>query len=484
MLNQADAPFFEALAQLSDDGAVFSTPGHKRGQGAPPEVQSLLADALMRDVPHGGGVDTSHISFDVLMQAEALAAEAYGAELVRFLVNGSTTGNIAMLLATCRDGDEVIITRMLHKSLLAGLIVSGATPVYLSPVVDPNVNLPLETTVRSVQAAIDDHPAAKAVVLASPSYVGVTSDLATIASLCHEAGMPLLVDEAWGPHFYFHPDLPASAMQSNADVGVSSTHKMLSSVTQGAILAAKSDLLDVDRLSTIVDMVQTTSPSVWIYGSIDANRRQMMLAGRDLLQRTLELVWRLRGELAEIDGLQVIGTEIIDGRSGVGFDPTRVLVDVHRLGITGYEAEMILRNDHRIFVEMSDLVSVLLLVTIGDTDESINRAVAGFTSLADGRSASRHDVQARSSGALLFSGEQVTSPREAFMAVSEAVPIALANGRVSVENITPYPPGIPVVTPGERLNQEAIEYLQTGLGEGMYISGLSDPSCKTVRVIR
>jgi lysine decarboxylase len=273
-------------------------------------------------------------------------------------------------------------------------------------------------------------------------------------------------------------------MRSNADVGVSSTHKMLSSLTQGAILAAKSELLDIERLSTIVDMVQTTSPSVWIYGSIDANRRQMMLAGRQLLQRTLELSRRLRSELAEIDGLQVLGPEIVDGRTGAEFDPTRVLVDVHWMGVTGYEAEMILRNEHRIFVEMSDLVSVLLLITIGDTDESVNRAVAGFSSLAEGRSASRHDVQARSSGALLFSSEQVTSPRAAFMADSVKIPITLASGRVSVENITPYPPGIPVVTPGERLSREVIDYLQTGLSEGMYISGLADPTNQTVRVIR
>jgi arginine/lysine/ornithine decarboxylase len=260
---QERAPFFEALEAYSrSDATPFSTPGHKRGRGAEVGMQALWPGALAGDVPHGGGVDTTHLSLGLLRQAEQLAAAAYGGDDARFLVNGSSTGNIAMLMATVREGETVIISRMLHKSLMAGLIYSGARPVYLIPEIDRGRDLPLDISPTSVAHALSAHPDARAVVLVSPSYVGVTSDLAAIADVCHAADVPLLVDEAWGPHFHFHSDLPLSAMQSGADAAVSSTHKMLAALTQASTLVAKQGRIDLDRLHTIVDMVQTTSPSV------------------------------------------------------------------------------------------------------------------------------------------------------------------------------------------------------------------------------
>jgi lysine decarboxylase len=480
------APFWDAFTSTLAAGEryPFSTPGHKRGHGAAAEAVAALGAAFDADMPHAGGVDTTHVSRGLLRAAERLAASAYGGDYARFLVNGSTTGNLAMLLATCGDGDEVLISRMLHKSLLAGLIFSGARPVYLIPEFHAGRNVPLDIDEQVVAGALDAHPSARAVVLVSPSYVGVTSDLRAIRARCHAARVPLLVDEAWGPHFGFHPDLPFSAMESGADAGVSSTHKMLSALTQGSTLLAKRGMLDLDRLDTIVDMVQTTSPQALIFASLDASRRQMALDGEQLLDRALALAGRLRAELAGIDGLDVLGAGIIDSRSAADFDPTRVIVDVHQLGLTGYDAERILREEHGVYVEMSDLLSVMLLITIGDSEASIAAALGGFRGLERHRRPARHGVSARSSGNLLFQGEQVLTPREAFLAPTLVVPIEDAAGRVSAEAITPYPPGIPIVAPGERVSRDILDYLRTGVAEGMYISGLSDPTASTLRVVK
>jgi len=484
-LDHRRAPVFDALARFRDnDALMFSTPGHKRGGGAPPELRALLGDALAYDVPHAGGVDTTHISWGLLREAEQLAAAAYGGDDARFLVNGSTTGNLAMLLATCGDGDEVIISRMLHKSLMAGLIFTGARPVYVTPEIDPLRNLPLDVAPATVAVALEAHPTAKAVVLVSPSYVGVSSDLPAIATECYARDVPLLVDEAWGPHFHFHPQLPPSAMQAGADAAVSSTHKLLSSLTQGATLVARRGTLDLDRLSAAVDMAQTTSPAALIFAALDASRRQMALHGMELLERTLALALDLRSSLTEIDGLRVLGPEIIERRPGAGFDPTRIMVDVHGLGVTGYQAEEHLRQQYGVYVEMSDLLSVMLLITIGDDERSIGAALNGFRALAVERRDGRHDVTARSTGSLLFGGTAELTPRQAYLAPAEAVPVTQAAGRLSADTITPYPPGIPLVAPGERLTAEIIDYLRAGLAEGMYVSGLSDPSFNVVRVVR
>lgn len=485
MNQQHDAPFFDALTTLAaTKSAPFSTPGHKRGRGSDAVAGALFGTALSADVPHGGGVDTTHLSHGLLRQAEMLAAEAYGGDDARFLVNGSTTGNVAMLMATCSGGDEVIVSRMLHKSLMAGLIFSGARPVYVVPEIDRALNLPLDIDPGAVDAALQAHPGAKAVVLVSPSYVGVSSDLTSIADSCHRAGVPLLVDEAWGPHFHFHPDLPASAMSSGADAAVSSTHKMLSALTQGSTLVARQGLLDLDRLHTIVDMVQTTSPSALIFASLDASRRQMALEGGTLLSRTLALAITLRQELARTEGLRVLGPDVIAGRPGAAFDLTRVMVDVHGLGLTGYDVEAILRAETGVFVEMSDLLSVMLLVTIGDDDRSIASAVEGFRRVREHGRVGDNRVHERSSGAILFSGVAELTPREAFMARTDSLPLREAVGWIVAESITPYPPGIPIVAPGERLSADTVDYLRSGIASGMYISGMSDPTCETVRVVR
>ncbi|MDQ2651806.1 MAG: aminotransferase class V-fold PLP-dependent enzyme, partial [Chloroflexota bacterium] len=287
VIDQNEVPLLDGLrAYKSHDMAPFSTPGHKLGAGADPELVELLgAEAFRADIPLGGGVSDTHFRGAPLRKAEHLAAAAWGAERTFFLLNGSSAGNHASLLASVRPGDKVIVARDLHKSLLVALILTGANPVYVSPALHPILNVGLGITPQQVARALDEHPDAKLVALVSPSYCGVASDLAGIAAVAHARGIPVHVDEAWGPEFHFHPLLPPSAMSSGIDTAVLSTHKVLGSLTQAAILNARGSLIDVDRLGATIDMVNTTSPSVLILASIDATRRQMALHGEELLDR-------------------------------------------------------------------------------------------------------------------------------------------------------------------------------------------------------
>jgi arginine/lysine/ornithine decarboxylase len=487
--DQRRAPFFEALLAYRDAGVIpFSTPGHKLGRGAPSELRDAFGERVLAlDVPHGGGADDTHRTRGVLREAERLAAAAWEANDCLFLVNGSSTGNIAFLLAACQPGDTVIVARNLHRSLLSGLVLSGASPVYVYPAVDEADNLSLDVAAADVAAALEDHPEARAVVLVSPAYTGVSSDLPAIARICRERDIPLFVDEAWGPHFPFHPDLPQSAMQAGASGSVTSIHKLLAGLTQASILTMRGPLLTRAALEPRVAMIETTSPSALIYASIDAARRQMALSGRDLLDRALSLAWRARAELASLPGLRVIDPSIIADRPGAGFDPTRLVIDTLGLGMTGFEAEPFLRDQCRIGVEMSDLTSVIVHITIGDDAGTVRHLVHGFERLAGEAAArpaqTRLDSSHRATGAAIYSARPALTPREAATALARSIPLDQATGTVAAEMITPYPPGIPVVAPGDLLTREAIDYLSACRAAGMYVSGPADPTLTTVRVV-
>src|SRR5262245_7489045 len=286
-LNHRQAPLLDGIVAFQRQGITpFSTPAHTLGQGADPELRDFYGERAFRsDIPLGGGVGDTHFGGDALRLAEALAADAWSSDRCFFLLNGSTAGNHAYLLTALRPGEKVIVSRDLHKSLLVALILTGATPVYLTPRLHPELHVGLGITVDQVAEALADHPDARLVALVSPSYCGVSSDLRGIADIAHARGVPVYVDEAWAPHFHFHPALPPSAMACGVDGAVASTHKVLGCLTQAAILNGRAGLVDSDRVRTTVDLVQTTSPSVLILASIDATRRQMALAGEALLER-------------------------------------------------------------------------------------------------------------------------------------------------------------------------------------------------------
>ena len=482
-LDHRRAPLIDALRRyVEDDVLPFSTPGHKRGMSVDPEFAELVGRRFLSvDIPTCGGVDDTHRTSDILGVAETYAADAWGADRTFFLVNGSSAGNHGFMLATIRPGDTVIVARDVHKSLMVALLLAGAKPVYVAQRLHPELSVGMGIDPADVAAALDAHPEARLVALVSPSYCGVPSDLAAIADIAHARGVPVYADEAWGPHFAFHPDLPPSAMSCGVDGAVASTHKILGAFTQSAVLNLQGPLVDVGRINSALAMVQTTSPMATIYVSIDACRRQMALDGHELLTSAIALAADARRRLQAIPGVGVLDAVQL----GIGsYDLTKLVIDVDGLGITGFEAEAILRDQHHLQVEMSDLMSVVCIISIGDTEESIERLVRAFEAIAAaGPGTRRPGAHLRSSGAAIAPGEQAMTPHDAYFAAASAIPLERAVGRVSAELVIPYPPGIPVLVPGDVVTKDKIAYLLEGAANGMYFSGPADGSLRTLRVV-
>ena len=483
--DQATTPYIDALLAHRARGMVpFQTPGHKLGKGAPAVMREAFGPTLLdADVAMAGGVEDTRESTALVRVAEDLAAAAWGGDRCFFLVNGSTSGVHALLLALAGPGDGVILPRNAHKSVQAALIFSGAVPHYVEPVVDPVWGIPLSVPAERVAAVVEAHPDARAVVIVSPSSNGVCAALEAIAGHAHGAGLPLVVDQAWGPHLRFCSRLPLDAMSAGADAMVASTHKLISGLTQSSVLVARERRLRLGHLESVVKMTQSTSPQVLIYASIDAARAQMATRGEALWSRAVDNAEWLRGRLAALGGVRVLGDEIL-ARPGVAdLDRTRVTVSACDLGITGYELETTLRDRYGIAVEAADPLNVLLNVTYGDSRDDVAEFAAAMTDLA----ARRRDAAALSCATPLAtwppSGRQVMTPRDAFFARSEAVPVEHSAGRVSAEMVAPYPPGIPVVAPGEEVSDEIAAYLGEASLRGMHIHGPEDLTLKTLRVV-
>ncbi len=486
-LDHHRAPLLEGIADYRKRQMLpFSTPGHKLGSGMDPDLIELFgANAFASDIPVSGGADSIHFSWETWRKAEELGADAWGADETFYLVNGSSTGNLAFLLATVKPGDEVIVARDVHKSLMVALIHSGAKPIYVAPRLHPQLNIGLGVDPAEIASALSSHRDARLVILVSPSYCGVASDLPEIARIAHDHNASLYVDEAWGPHFHFHPALPVSAMEAGADGAVASTHKVLGAFTQSAILNIKRTRVDAGKVAAAVGMSQTTSPAAFILATIDACRRQMVLHGHQMLDRTISLAEDARQRLKAIPGVGVL-----DGESlGIEhYDLTKLVIDVHSLGLTGFDVEERLRHQFSINPEMSDSSGIVCLITVGDTAESVDRLVAAFESLSfDARttihSNGHRGASRRSSGAVISPGIQAMSPRDAFFSPARAIPLAQSIGEVSAELVIPYPPGIPVLAPGDVITIEKLEYLREGAEMGMYISGAADHHLRTILVV-
>jgi arginine/lysine/ornithine decarboxylase len=473
-------PLLEALRRYQETiAAPFSAPGHKRGIGASRELQVLLGeDAFATDVWLGIGAHDP-----AQRAAEDLAADAWGADRTFFLVNGSSSGTHAFLLSTLMPGDEVVIARDVHQSVLTGLVLTGARPIWITPRLHPELDLSLGVDPSDVARALDAHPATKLVVLTSPTYHGIVSDVAAIAAVAHARGVAVYVDEAWGAHLPFHPALPPSALASGADVAVTSAHKLLATPRQGALLNVRSDLVDVDRVATTVRLTQTTSPSMPILVGLDGCRHQMVLEGKGLLERAIGLAVAARRRLGALPGVAVLGARQF---GSVACDPTRLVIDVQGLGMTGFAVEHVLRQRFGVTPAMSERTGIVCVITIGDMPQSVDRLVDAFTTLAAERRwtrSSRGRVGSWGYRTLLTPGCQRLSPREAFFARSHTVPLDEAIGQVAAELVIPYPPGIPAVVPGEVLAAEIAEYLREGLWCGMHLRAAADPELATIRVI-
>ncbi|WAL62879.1 aminotransferase class I/II-fold pyridoxal phosphate-dependent enzyme [Thermocoleostomius sinensis] len=484
---QASTPLLDRLKTCAQRSSVaFHTPGHKRGQGISANLRDWLGQAVFQaDLPELPELDNLFAPKGVIQQAQVLAAAAFGAEQTWFLANGSTCGIEAAVLATCQPGDKIVLPRNVHQSAIAALILSGAIPIYVQPDYDAEWDVAHGVSPTTIKTAIAQHPDAKAVLIVSPTYYGVTSPVQEIAEIVHQHDIPLLVDEAHGAHFAFHPDLPPSALSQGADLAVQSIHKTLSALTQAAMLHVQGDRIDRDRLTRCLSLVQSTSPNYLLLASLDAARQQMAIQGQPLMEQALSLSNRVRQELEQISGLLVLAdrSDLLPGFAAL--DWTRITIDVIRLGLTGFAADEILHETFGVTAELPGLRHLTFILTFGNTNADIDRLVSAFRVLSTLKPQPQLESHCLSSSSFLlppFSLPPLT-PRQAFFSAAVTLPIAHAIDRISAELVCPYPPGIPVLLPGEVITTEAIEYLQQVLAAGGVVAGCTDSTLETLRIV-
>jgi arginine decarboxylase len=478
-------PLIAALqATMQRSKTVFCTPGHKLGQSIPKPMQAFIGvKPFQADFPDLPGFNLYEPD-GILAAAQALAAQAFGAEQTWFLINGSTVGIIAAILATCGPGDKIILPRNIHTSAIAGLILSGAHPIFIRPEYDSDWDLAHCITPQSIATALDQYPETKAILMVSPTYHGVCGDIAAIATLAHHHGIPLLVDEAHGAHFGFHPDLPTPALEAGADLVVQSTHKLLSALTQSSMLHLQGSRIELTRVSKVLQMLQSSSPSNLLLASLDAARQQMVVEGRHLLSQTLQLAHRARVEIQQLLGLSVLQPAQAITAGFCTLDPTRITVDVSALGLDGYTADEILTQHFGVIAELPTLRHLTFIVSIGNTQEDISQLINAFEQLTR-LNAVPGSVQPLINEIDLPCLEvPERSPREAFFAPQDSVPIHESVGCISAETICPYPPGIPLILPGEKITEKAIAQLKHIQSVGGLITGCDDVSLKQLKVMR
>ena len=488
--SQAATPLLDALWKCaSKHHAPFYTPGHKRGQGISQQLADRFGSSVFRvDLPELPELDNLFAPQSVIQEAQNLAAAAFGAEHTWFLVNGSTCGVQAAILSTCAAGDKIILPRNVHQSAIAALILSGAVPIFVDPEYDPVLDIAHSITPADVASALEQHPDAKAVMMVYPTYYGVCGDVAAIATLAHHHGIPLLVDEAHGPHFAFHSDLPTPALADGADLTVQSIHKVLGAMTQASMLHVQGSMIDIDRLNKSLQLLQSTSPSYLLLASLDAARQQMALQGEQLMAQTLQLADAARDQIAQIPGLSVLSPPVLSPpKATPGFaalDRTRLTVTVSGLGLTGFEADEILHQRLGVTAELPSLQHLTFIISLGNTEADIAALVQALTTLSKDQRANLPVITANHLLNLPNTNQIVRiSPREAFFAPTETLPLEQTGDRVCAELVCPYPPGIPVLMPGEVITPSAINYLQHIQAMGGYISGCADADLKTLRVV-
>ena len=481
MIDESKTPLLNALKEIvSQPHAAFYAPGHKQGKGSSNELIDLIGKSVLKaDLPELPELDNLFAPEGAIAQAQKLAALAFKADRTWFLVNGSSCGIIAAILATCGTGDKIILPRNIHSSAIAGLVLSGAIPIFINPEYDPEVGLAYNVTPEAVASALKQHPDTKAVMMLHPTYQGICGDLKAIAQITHQYNIPLLVDEAHGAHFGFHDDLPPSALSVGADLSVQSTHKVLSAMTQASMLHLKGDRVCSQRISRALQLVQSTSPSYLLLASLDAAREQVATQGHELMTRTISLATEAK-KIAAIPRLSVLTPNKQPGCQYI--DPTRLTIDVSQLGITGFAADEILHEQLKVTCELPLLHHLSFIISLGNTAEDIDRLIQACQTLAD--SSLNSYPLSPIPYPLSFIPYPLKSPREAYFAPAETIPIAQASDRMSGELICPYPPGIPLLMPGEIITDEAINYLQQIMNAGGTITGCKDPTLKTIEIIK
>jgi arginine decarboxylase len=483
---QPTAPYLDAVVAYGFRGpGRFHVPGHKGGPGADPGLRYALGDRVLGiDIPqdiHGVDIGPRPSPYE---RAEALAAEAYGAERTWFLTNGATQGNHALCLALAPLGTHVVAQRNSHASIVDGLVLSGGLPSFVAPAYDADLGMAHGVTPTALDAALAADPDARVAFLVSPTYYGMAADVEALAKIAHARDVALVVDQSWGPHFGFHPDLPESALRLGADAVLTSTHKIVGSLTQSAMLhVASTGRIDPAAVGRALRLMRSTSPSSLLMASLDGARRQLAVHGEALLHETIAAAAATREKLATTPGLATIDYDFV-GRDGVaGYDPLRLVLDTRATGRTGYEVADALRNAYDVQPELATVATIVCVLGVGQPADALVRFAGDVDEIVKRIHRPGAPVQALVRGPGALSNEMVVAPRDAFLGASEVIPLEDAVGRISCESIAGYPPGIPALLPGERITTETAEYLRELVDSGARLHGAADPTIRTIHVL-
>lgn len=485
-MDQSQTPILDALDRFHERHEIsFSPPGHRQGKGAGKRARETLGPHVFAADILASELDPRHDEGATLREAEQLMADAVGADYAYFSTCGSSLSVKAATLAVAGPGEPLLIGRDVHKSVASGLVLSGILPVWIDPSWDPGRHLAHPPAPEAFAEALEAQPDAKGALVTSPTPYGTCADVKKIVEICHGRGLPVIVDEAWGAHLPFHDDLPSWAMDVGADVCVTSVHKMGGGLEQGSVFHLQGDLIDPDLLRSRADLLSTTSPSVLLYGAMDAWRQHMRADGAKLLDAALHRAASIRKEIETIPGMHVNDRSDFCG-PGKAFDldPLQVVIDIQELGISGYRAADWLSEVHRIGGHLADHRRISAQLSFADQAEDIDRLLAALRALAEAAQDLEHGPAVDVPDPTQLRLVQVMRPRDAYFAPFETVPATEAAGRIGVEILTPYPPGIPAVVPGEQLTEAVIDYLRTGRRAGMIVPDAADRDVETLRVVR
>ncbi len=476
---QRATPLADALdAQRINRLAHFDVPAHKSGRGNPELTEYLGKRAMAMDVNSMKPLDNLGHPVSVIRDAQRLAAEAFGADDAFFMVNGTTSAVQAMIMATCTAGDEIILPRNVHRSAINALVVCGAIPVYVNPGTDKRLGIPLGMRVEDVAKAIAEHPSAKAVLVNNPTYYGICSNLVEIVKLAHAAGMRVLADEAHGTHFYFHEELPVSAMAAGCDMTAASIHKTGGSLTQSSVLLTRRPV-NPDYVRQVITLTQSTSASYLLLSSLDIARKNLFFRGREMYQKTMDFADYARVEINELGGYYAFGPELIDGDAVFAFDRTKLSVHTRDIGLAGIEVYDHLRDDYGIQIEFGDVGNLLAILSAGDRMMDVERLISALEEIKRLREKSPIG---------LFDHEYIDPvialpPQTAFYAKKRRVPMKESTGLVAGEFVMSYPPGIPIVAPGERITPDVLEHILFAKEKGCFMTGTEDMNLEYINVL-
>lgn len=476
---QNDAPLYDALQYQKDNPIVhFDVPGHKGGRGNKLLRDFMGKDFMRMDVNSMKALDNLCHPVSVIKSAQELAAEAFGAKEAFFVVNGTTAAVQYMVMTACKDGDKIIMPRNVHRSAINALVVVGAVPIYVNPGTNQKLGIPLGMSVQDIKKAMDENPDAKAVMVNNPTYYGICSNLKEIVKLAHERGMMVLVDEAHGTHMYFGEDMPVSAMAAGADMAAVSIHKTGGSLTQSSLLLI-GDRVNSGYVHQIINLTQTTSASYLLMVSLDLARKNLYLNGREMFKKTVDYCDYARGEINRLGGYYAYGTELENGDDVYRFDKTKLSVHTLDIGLAGIEVYDILRDEYSIQIELGDLGNILAIVSAGDRELEIERFISALSEI-------KRIYGKEPTG--LFDHEYInpvvcTTPKAAFYSEKKMLPIEKSSGKISAEFVMCYPPGIPILAPGERISDEIIEYIRYAKEKGCSLTGTQDLSINNINVL-